>query len=307
MRRDLRDCVRLGCALVSGSLGSRRVQRVGRGVVAAVAVVVVVAFGVGRVQGSAASLERGAGRVEGIVYRVVAGQRLLLDAYLPLRGGERPVVVFVHGGGFRAGSRLAVAPGQQPVAAIARALVAHGFAVFSVDYRLAPRFLFPAAVDDLVAAVGWLRHRATRFRIDPGRVALFGASAGGDLALRAAFDPRLRRLLRAVVSWSGPMDLRTFYSEHAFVADYLGCTPTVCPGRYQAASPIDQIAAGDPPVLLVNGSHETVPLTQATRMRNALTAGRISNELLVITGSRHAGGYAAVALPPTIQFLGRHV
>ncbi len=247
----------------------------------------------------------------GILYRRVDGERLLLDEYLPSVHGRRPAVVFVHGGGFRSGSRDEIAPGEQPVAPLALRLMRRGFAVFAIDYRLAPRFRFPAAADDVLAAVRFVRAHAPRLRVDPRRIALFGASAGGNLAVLAALRSRgsLDRgsRVRAAVSWSGPMDLTRFYPAHPFVSEYVGCVPAACAARYRAASPVTHVDRGDPPVLLVNGSTEIVPLAQAKEMARRLASGDVPHRLLVVAGSRHAGEYADTVLDRTLGFLARHL
>jgi acetyl esterase/lipase len=244
-----------------------------------------------------------------VPYGVAGGERLLLDAYLSRPGSARPAVIFIHGGGFRSGDKAFVAPGEQPFDSIARAFVGRGFAVFSIDYRLAPRFPFPAALEDVLRAVRWVRTHAGGLGVDPHRIALFGASAGGNLAVLAAVGGRgpLDRgsRVRAGVSWSGPMDLTTFYPGHRFVAAYLGCVPSACPSRYRAASPVGSVDRGDPPLLLVTGSAEIVPLGQAREMTSRLNAEHVPHELIVVPGNRHAGEYEHQVWAATVRFLAR--
>jgi dipeptidyl aminopeptidase/acylaminoacyl peptidase len=91
------------------------------------------------------------------------------------------------------------------------------------------------------------------------------------------------------------------------VEDYLGCSLITCPARYRQASPTGQVDPSDPPMLIVNSSHEIVPLSQAREMARALAAARVEYSLLVITGRRHAANYLSAALAPTIGFLKRYV
>jgi acetyl esterase len=258
-------------------------------------------------------------RVErGLLYGTAGGQRLLLDAYLPSEKGQRrPAVIFVHGGGWRSGDKTAFAPEEQTFAPTATRLVELGFAVFSVDYRLAPAARYPAAVDDIATAIRWIRANAGRFGVDPPRLGLFGASAGGNLAALAATRGRGRldtgARVRAVVSWSGPMDLTLFDAElggpsqHPFVESYIGCTPAACPARYRAASPITQVDRSDPPTLLANSTGEIVPLAQAREMTARLAAAAVPHRLLVVPGSRHAAQYAAAVWQQTVRFLTNHL
>jgi acetyl esterase/lipase len=258
-------------------------------------------------------------RVErGLEYAAVGATRLLLDAYLPAgRGGPGPAIVFVHGGGWRSGDRATFAPGEQQFGATGVQLARLGFAVFSIDYRLAPTFPYPAAIDDVAGAVRWVRAHAARLGVDPARLALFGASAGGNLAALAADRGRGRldqgARVRAVVSWSGPMDLPLFDAElggpahHPFVEEYLGCPPAACPTHYQAASPVDAVDRTDPPMLIANATNEIVPLTQAREMAARLAASGVPHQLLIVPGSRHAGEYAPAAWATTVRFLLRYL
>lgn len=260
----------------------------------------------------------GVGIERHLVYRHVGVATLTLDAYLPPPAhGLRAAVVFVHGGGWRAGDKTAFAPGQQAFAPTALRLVRAGFAVFSIDYRLAPKDPFPAAVSDVRAAVEWLRMHAASFHVDPRRLALFGASAGGNLAALAATEGHgsLDRgaRVRAAVSWSGAMDLRLFDAElggparRPYVESYLGCPPTRCPDRYKAASPVTHVDSTDPPILIANGTDEIVPFAQAVEMAGRLAAANVPHRLLVIRGSRHAADYEAEAWRATVRFLLRYL
>src|SRR5215813_13084237 len=101
-----------------------------------------------------------------IRYRIADGQPLLLDAYLPTpRSGRAPGVIFIHGGGWTSGDKADLAPEAETVASL-------GWVAFSIDYRLEPPAAFPAAIDDTLAAVRWIRARAGRFGSDPRRLAV---------------------------------------------------------------------------------------------------------------------------------------
>jgi acetyl esterase/lipase len=269
--------------------------------------------------GAAAGGPGGGVRIErGLQYEVVGGTSLLLDAYLPVRrSAPRPAIVFVHGGGWRSGDRTAFAPGEQAFAPTAVRLARLGFAVFSIDYRLAPAARFPASVDDVAGAVRWVRAHGVRLGVDPARLALFGASAGGNLAALAADRGRGRldrgARVRAVVSWSGPMDLALFDAElggpqaHPFVEGYVGCSPETCPARYRAASPVSAVDATDPPMLIANGTGEIVPPAQAREMAARLAAAGVPHTLLLVPGTEHAAQYEPAAWAATVGFLRRYL
>lgn len=243
-----------------------------------------------------------------VLYREVNGVRLRLDAYLPAAKGSHPAIVFLHGGGFRSGIRGSFAPGEQAFGPTGQALARNGLAAFAIDYRLAPQFRFPAAEQDVLAAVRWVRRHAHYLGVDPSRLGLFGVSAGGNLAALAATQPSSPLdQVRVAVSWSGPMNLARFYPAHPFVAEYLGCLVSACPDRYRAASPVNRVDHGDPPMLLANSTAETVPIGQAREMISRLAVVRVAHQLLMIPGGRHAGQYSAEAWPATLRFLRQHL
>lgn len=284
-------------------------QRVGLGVGAA-ALVSLALLGAAASR-SRASVSPTAVRVErDVQYGSAGGQRLLLDAYLPAArdGRPQPAVVFIHGGGWRAGDKSDFARAAVRVAQL-------GWAAFSINYRLEPPAAFPASIEDTLAAVRWVRARAARFGVDPTRLAAFGSSAGGNLAALVAVRGRgpltSGTRVRAAVSWSGPLDLGALAAAPSFVAGivtgYLGCRPAACRRRYAEASPVSQVDGSDAPVFLANSEREFIPLAQAKEMASKLAAARVPYELDVIPGDRHAGAYFDDAWPASLRFLERYL
>ncbi|WP_246150358.1 alpha/beta hydrolase [Agromyces intestinalis] len=239
-----------------------------------------------------------AGRQRDLVYWEGDGGPLRLDACLPERDGDDavPAVVLIHGGGFVSG-------GKSALGGLCDELAVEGYAAFTIDYRLAPAFVFPSQVDDVRAAVDWLREpeQVAQFGIDPARVGLVGSSAGAILAqwvgTAGEGDRTTGGRVAAVASLSGP----SVFTEQALtlgtptrdgaamVLAYLNCTPTTpdaCP-QAAAASPITAIDATDPPFLLVNSTAEIVPIEQARAMRDALTAAGVPVQLVEVPGARH--------------------
>ena len=157
---------------------------------------------------------------ETVTYKRVGDLSIKADVSLPAGPGPHPTVVFVHGGALIMGGREWIDPMQR------EAYVSDGFAVVSIDYRLAPETKLGTIVSDLDDAVAWIRGGAgRRFSLDPGRVAIVGHSAGGYLALRAGV--RVRPPLQALVSFYGYGDLigdwyarpDPFYLEKPLVAE----------------------------------------------------------------------------------------
>src|SRR6266700_1968900 len=132
-----------------------------------------VGFGLSAVA-AAASLEDLETKMN-IEFAVVEGVSLKLDAMVPKSKGPHPAIVYVHGGGFTGGDkkdydRGATAP-----------LMERGWGVISVNYRLAPKYPFPAATDDVEAGIHYIKTHATELDVDPNRLVLMGISAGGHL------------------------------------------------------------------------------------------------------------------------------
>src|SRR4051812_25588069 len=110
-------------------------------------------------------------------YAAPGGVPLLLDARVPDGPGPFPAVVIVHGGGWSGGDKA----DPKEVRPILDPLTAGGIAWFSVNYRLAPQFRYPACIEDVEAAVQFVKTHAKDFRVDPNKIALSGDSAGGHI------------------------------------------------------------------------------------------------------------------------------
>lgn len=186
----------------------------------------------------------------------VAGETLHADIFHPLDAGPHPIVVAIHGGAWSSGSR-------SEGTTCHRALAASGFLVVSIDYRLAPKYRFPAQLDDVRAALAWVRQHAADYAGDPSRIALLGRSAGAQLALLAAYEKDSG--IRAAIAFYSPVDLTEGYRNpsrpdpldtRAVFRDFLGGSPDEVPELYRAGSPIEQVIRSQPPTLLINGGRD---------------------------------------------------
>jgi acetyl esterase/lipase len=230
-----------------------------------------------------------------IVYATVDGRELLMDVFTPPQRphAPRPGVLVVHGGGWRGGART-------EFSGLSRHLARLGYVVASIDYRLAPASPFPAARDDVAAAASALKAHAPELGLDAGRLALIGRSAGGQLALLAAYtmgDPAVK----GVVSFYGPTDLvygyehpadpRVFDSTAALVA-FLGGHLVDRGATYKIASPIAYVARTSPPTLLIHGTpDELVEVEQSRRLDRRLNEAGVPHLLVELPWASHGCDY----------------
>jgi acetyl esterase len=240
-----------------------------------------------------------AGLHKDIVFSPAHG--LKLDAYIPaVQGsgtGPFPAVIIAHGGGWEAGDKVTyVTPLFEPLAKA-------GFAWFSIDYRLTPDVLHPAQLDDLRDAIRFVRSNASRFNIDPNRIALLGESASGQMVMQVAAEsangpnaPSGRDSglsIAAVVSFYGVYDFEPMVAESPSpprsLLWRLFRLPTLdAPARaaLRAHSPIHHVRHGMPPVLLIHGTNERL-WTQGQSMSRVLKDRGIPHELIPLEGAPH--------------------
>ena len=226
----------------------------------------------------------------GVEYAEVLGFRPLeLDLYLPPRAAAPvPVVIHVHGGGWRRGSR------RHPLPALGDGfypgLAAAGIVVAAIDYRLSGEARYPAAVDDVRAAVAWARTALPGYGVTPGPLVLWGDSAGGHLALLTALTGTL---VDGVVAWFPVTDLAGLRGPgdedpESREALFLGAPPSRVPELAREASPVSHVHAGAPPVLLMHGDSDAmVPADQSIRLARALTAAGAAVTLELVPGASH--------------------
>jgi acetyl esterase/lipase len=224
--------------------------------------------------------------------------------------GPRPAVIFVHRGGWYEGTK-------EEYTDEAMLLASHGYVAFTISYRLtslpeefddpyAVGAQYPAAPDDVACAADHVFANAAGYGVDPGRVAMFGESAGAHLALLTAYrDPRIA----AVVSWYGPTHMSKLYrtsDEAERVSRFMGGSPLQVGGElYDEASPLSYVGSSSPSTLVVQGTADTtVPVEQSRLLQQALAPLSRSSRFIYIPGAGHGvAGFRAQAMQRSIDFL----
>lgn len=226
-----------------------------------------------------------------ITYCTVDGVELKMDVYYPSENNGRfPVRMYVHGGGWSKGDK-AQGAGAIEIPELQKA----GFLVVSVNYRLAPEYVFPAMIEDVKCAVRSLRAHADEYNLDPNRIGVWGGSAGGHLVAllgtsdeSAGFDVgeylEYSSRVQAVVDMFGPTDLTV-----QFEGGYEGASRVFDGFDATLASPVTYVTADDPPFLILHGEKDAlVPIEQSEILLAALQSVGVPAELVPVVNANHS-------------------
>lgn len=217
------------------------------------------------------------------------------DFYLPAQASDKPqpMIIVVHGGAWVIGSKT-----DSGEADIAQRLARHGYVVFSIDYRLiSDGALYPASIRDTKDALGFVVENAAKLNIDTKRIGMYGGSAGGMMAMLAAYSPNTGTLQAdhyktlstkpvCVVAYCPVTDLRNF--EKTWIFRYLDDTPYHSPEKFVEASPITYVKTAVPTLCIHGDDDPMVPKEQSEELVKALKAAGIQAEYIVVPNVRHA-------------------
>jgi len=259
--------------------------------------------------------------IHDIAYLAGGSPKQTLDLYLPdYAHTPVPTVVWIHGGAWACG-------GKNPCPV--RDFADRGYAIASVGYRLSGEAAFPSQLRDCKSALRWLRAHATEHGIDPGRIGVWGESAGGHLAALLGTTGHTRDFdtgdhldqsseVRCVVNWFGPVDFLdwgapfspSMDSPDSPVYRLLGGPFSQNLEKARIAGPLHHVHSRSAPFLTVHGDRDDiVPLVQSQRLHRALRDAGVESTLRVIPGAGH--GMAEFTLPERLDeiavFLARHL
>ncbi len=257
-----------------------------------------------------------------IEYARVGEQALKLDLYLPRVKPRTPLIVWVHGGAWRSGSKSDMPLGK---------LVEEGYAVASIDYRLSTQARFPAQVHDIKAAIRFLRGHGGQWRISSRKIVIAGDSAGAHLAALVGVSNGNRELegtlgddrgessnVQGIISFYGAANLTTILKQstpHGLTVRVpaldllLGGQPDDVPDLARLASPVFHVDRHDPALLLLHGDQDAqMPINQSHEIFGAYQRVQAPVELVVVHGAGHGGAafYDAERLAVVKRFLRRN-
>jgi len=235
-----------------------------------------------------------------IEYAKHDGISLKLDLYLPQEiKGDVPVIVFVHGGGWKNGSKDSGKRGAW--------MVPHGFAIASISYRLTDVGQWPDQINDCYAAVRWVRKNAKKYGLNGEHIGCWGTSAGAHLTALMGTrtftgKERVSSRVQATADWFGPSELLTMPPNNvgngrteedvakSNGAVLLGATVKDVPKLAKDASALDNVTGDDSPFLIMHGTADPgVPISQSEKLHAALTAVGVPSTFVKLKGAKHGG------------------
>ncbi|HKB91401.1 MAG TPA: alpha/beta hydrolase, partial [Opitutaceae bacterium] len=225
-----------------------------------------------------------------LVFSEDHGQKLSMDFYPASSGKSAPCVIAIHGGGWDGGDRTQL-PGINELLAL------RGYAVATIDYRLAPAAVWPAQREDTLAALRYLQAHALELNIDGQRFVLLGRSAGGQIAVTTAYEAH-EPAICGVVSLYGPHDMlfawqcgkeNDVLNSMLLLKQYLGGTPQTAPSNFESASSYFQVDKSVPPTLLMHGEIDTLVWNkQSERLASRLAENGVPHHFMSLPWGVHA-------------------
>lgn len=268
--------------------------------------------------------------IRNVEYGTGGGRPLKLDIVRPKEQpkGLMPAVIYVHGGGWAGGAKEAGIP---EVLTLAR----RGYFCATIEYRLSDEAKWPAQIQDCKCAIRWMRAHAKEYNVDPNRIGVWGASAGGHLVALLGTSGDAKMLegtggwqdqssrVNAVCDWFGPTDFMWYYDHYKdnvlmtadvfkdkagddLISRLFGGKFWERKGLCRQASPLSYVSKDDPPFLIMQGDNDPlVPMVHSEMLHNALTKAGVDSQLVIIKGAGH--GFAPEARQTVADFFDKHL
>jgi acetyl esterase/lipase len=237
-----------------------------------------------------------------IVYAEAGGKKLLLDLYMPSGKKDPYLIVWIHGGAWRSGSKESPPLGMLP----------YGYALASINYRLSEEAAFPAPIYDIKASIRFLRANAKKYGYRSDKIIIWGSSAGGHLAALAGMTNNDKELegnlgaytnesssIQCILDFYGPSNFMTILNQstpHGLsvripaLTLLLGKPVEQAPDLAKQASPVYQADSTDPPILIVHGDQDIqVPVNQSLELAGVYKKNKLTVQLEIIPGGGHGG------------------
>ena len=251
-----------------------------------------------------------------LAYVANGHERHKLDLFVPEKAdAPLPLIIWVHGGGWQAGSKEGCPP-------LRNGYTGRGYAVASINYRLSGHTVFPAQIEDCKAAIRWLRAHAKDYHLDPNRFGVWGSSAGGHLVALLGTSGDVKEFVvganltqssrvQSVCDYYGPTDFTVFvtipgYESHAKAeapeGKLIGGAVMENKDKAARANPITFVSRDAPPFLIVHGDEDkTVPINQSQLLFAALKKTGVSAHFHTIHGAGHGTGFGGPEIAPMVS------
>ena len=234
-----------------------------------------------------------------VTYKSSDNFEIKSDLYLPRElKNKNPLVIVIHGGGWRARSG--------DMKSICKRLVNEGYIALNITYRLAPQFTYPTQENDVKAVLSWLQQNAEKYKIDTNKMYAWGYSAGAHLAFNLANEKEAH--IKAVVIGGTPTNLAA-YPDSSMITNFIGATYKDKPQAWIEASPVSRVTEKSPPTFLYHGENDIlVHIEQSEMLADKLKEKKVEHEFYRVPVLEHVTVYfmSAESIKRGVDFIKRH-
>lgn len=229
-----------------------------------------------------------------IVYKKIEGRALHLDAFINSAKKKLPAVIMIHGGGWKSGNKEM----QKPMA---EAVADQKYQVFTIEYRLSDEAKYPAAIDDVVDAIQFVKNNASKYKVNPSKIAILGCSSGAQMA--SLIGQKFPKDIQSIISIDGILAFHHPESKEGKMAElWLGGSYEQIPEIWENASPLSHVSKNSPPILFVNSQFERFHAGRGDMVK-AMNSFGIYSKIEKIEKSPHTFWLFNPWFQPTIRYV----